>query len=308
VVKSPAPPPDWYVIHMLDVSAPGQPSLTIAVLGAGLMGTHIALDYARGGHSVRFTVSQATGRAAAMARMNATSNGDLDISYAVSTTDAARAADVIVESLPEDLALKRQELSTAQAVAPGAILATNTSSLTIADIAEGLPDPTRLVGVHYVNPPWAHRIVEVIPGRSTAPDVLERVEAILVSLGRHPVRINLDTPGFVFNRLQFALLREAIALVESGVVSKADLDRVVVEGLGRRWGVVGPLTSAALGGAELFSQLAARLYPVLANATAPGPGHMELLVMPEDEVDAARRTRDAQLAAYATERETEWTR
>jgi 3-hydroxybutyryl-CoA dehydrogenase len=293
---------------MLDVSTTGQPPLIIAVLGAGLMGTHIALDYARGGHTVRFTVSQTTARAAAMARVNPTSDADLDISHAAGTAEAASGADVIVESLPEDLALKRQELSIAQAVAPAAILATNTSSLTIADIAEGLQDPTRLVGIHYVNPPWAHRIVEVIPGPSTAPEVLEQVAVILASLGRHPVPINLDTPGFVFNRLQFALLREAIALVESGVVSKADLDRIVVEGLGRRWGVVGPLTSAALGGAELFSQLAARLYPVLANATAPGARHMELLAMPEAEVDAARRARDARLAAYATERDTKWTK
>jgi 3-hydroxybutyryl-CoA dehydrogenase len=282
--------------------------MTVAVLGAGLMGSHIALDYARGGHTVRFTVSKATGQAAAMARINATSNGQLDVSYAGSTADAARAADLIVESLPEDLALKQQELRAAQAVSPAAILATNTSSLTIAAIADGLDDPTRLIGIHYVNPPWAHRIVEVIPGPSTAPEVLEQVAVILASLGRHPVPINLDTPGFVFNRLQFALLREAIALVESGVVSKADLDRIVVEGLGRRWGVVGPLTSAALGGAELFSQLAARLYPVLANATAPGARHMELLAMPEAEVDAARRARDARLAAYATERDTKWTK
>jgi 3-hydroxybutyryl-CoA dehydrogenase len=293
---------------MLDPSATGQPSLTIAVLGAGLMGTHIALDYARGGHTVRFTVSKATGRAAAMARMNATADGELAINYAASTAEAARAADLIVESLPEDLALKRQELRIAQTVAPAAILATNTSSLTIAEIAEGLGDPTRLVGIHYVNPPWAHRIVEVIPSQSTAPEVLDQVDTILVSLGRHPVRINLDTPGFVFNRLQFALLREAIALVESGVVSKEDLDRIVVEGLGRRWSVVGPLTSAALGGAELFSQLAARLYPVLASPTAPSPGHMGLLVLPEADIDAARRTRDAQLAVYVAERETEWTR
>ena len=293
---------------MLDTAGAGQRSITVAVLGAGLMGSHIALDYARGGHAVRFTVSKATGQAAAMARINATSNGQLDVNYAGSTADAARAADLIVESLPEDLALKQQELRVAQAVSPAAILATNTSSLTIAAIADGLDDPTRLIGIHYVNPPWAHRIVEVIPGPSTAPAVVEQVDAILVSLGRQPIRINVDTPGFVFNRLQFALLREAIALVESDVVTKEDLDRIVVEGIGRRWGVVGPLTSAALGGAELFSQLAARLYPVLASTNAPSAAHMGLLEMPEAEIDAARRSRDARLAAYATDRETECTR
>ncbi|MFZ1996543.1 MAG: 3-hydroxyacyl-CoA dehydrogenase NAD-binding domain-containing protein [Solirubrobacteraceae bacterium] len=293
---------------MLDSTGAGRQTITVAVLGAGRMGSQIALDYARGGHTVRFTVSKATGQAAAMARLDATSDGQLDIDYARTTADAARGAHLVVESLPEDLALKQQELRIAQTVSPVAILATNTSSLTIASIADGLEDPTRLIGVHYVNPPWAHRIVEVIPGPSTAPAVVQQVDAILVSLGRDPIRINLDTPGFVFNRLQFALLREAIALVESGVVTKEDLDRVVVEGIGRRWGVVGPLTSAALGGAELFSQLAARLYPVLASTDAPSAGHMGLLEMPESEIDAARRTRDARLAAYATDREAEWTR
>jgi 3-hydroxybutyryl-CoA dehydrogenase len=293
---------------MLEFGATDQPPMTVAVLGAGLMGTHIALDYARGGHTVRFTVSTATSRAAAMERVSGGANGDLDLRYTVGTMEAARGADLVVESLPEDLRLKRQELRVAQAAAPAAILATNTSSLTIAEIGDGLTDPSRLVGIHYVNPPWAHRIVEVIAGAATAPAVLEQVEAILVALGRQPVRVNVDTPGFVFNRLQFALLREAIALVESGVVSKADLDRIVVEGLGRRWGIVGPLTSAALGGAELFSQLAVRLYPALTTATAPSPGHMKLLAMPEAEVDAARHTRDARLAVYAAKREAEWTR
>lgn len=278
----------------------------MAVLGAGLMGSQIALDYARGGHTVRFTVSKATSRAAAMARLDATSGDQLDVSYAGSTADAAHGADLVVESLPEDLALKQQELRVAQAVAPAAILATNTSSLTIAAIAEALDDPSRLVGVHYVNPPWAHRIVELIPSLSTAPDVIERVDAILSSLGRQAIHINHDTPGFVFNRLQFALLREAIALVETGVVTKTDLDRIVVEGLGRRWGVVGPLTSASLGGAELFSQLATRLYPVLANTDVPSAGHMALLEMPREEIDAARRTRDARLLVDATERNAEW--
>src|SRR6201999_250956 len=101
------------------------------------------------------------------------------------------------------------------------------------------------------NPPWAHRMVEVISGERTAPDVVREVDRILVSLGRVPIHVNGDVPGFVFNRLQFALLREAIDLVDRGVVTKPDLDKLMVEGLGRRWGIVGPFTAAGLGGAEL---------------------------------------------------------
>lgn len=273
-------------------------SLTVAVLGAGLMGAQIAADYARGGHRVRFTVSTRTGPRQALDRVRRIvgSPDQLDLTYAAGTEEAATSADVIVEALPEDLALKQRELTCAQRAAPGAILATNTSSLTIGEIGASLDDPTRLLGTHYVNPPWAHAIVEVIPSRLTAATVLADTEQILVSLGRVPVRVKRDTPGFVFNRLQFALLREALSLVDSGAVTKSDLDRIVVEGLGRRWGIVGPLASAGLGGTELFYELAARLYPTLSVASAPDPAHKELFRMTASEIVSFRRARDAKLA------------
>jgi 3-hydroxybutyryl-CoA dehydrogenase len=263
------------------------------------MGAQIVTDYAQGGHSVRFTVSTRTTRAEAVERIRgrATSPDNLDVNYATDTEEAASDADVIVEALPEDLELKRRELVRAQHVSPSAILATNTSSFTVASIAEALEDPTRLIGTHYVNPPWAHTAVEVIPSEATAPGVIAAIDEILVSLGRTPIRVRRDVPGFVFNRLQFALLREAIDLVDSGVVTKADLDRIVVEGLGRRWGIVGPLASAGLGGADLFYELATRLYPALSVSGAPDPTHRRHLVMTDDEILLQRRARDARLAA-----------
>ncbi len=273
-------------------------SLTVAVLGAGLMGAQIAADYAQNGHTVRFTVSARTASREALERVRgvSVSPGQLNVTYATNAEEAASAADVIVEALPEDLSLKQRELKYAQGVSPQAILATNTSSFTIGLIGEALEDPTRLVGTHYVNPPWAHRMVEVIPSAETAPAVVDTIEEILVSLRRVPIRVKRDVPGFVFNRLQFALLREAIELVDSGTVTKADLDRIVVEGLGRRLGIVGPLASAGLGGYELFYTLAARLYPALSVAGAPNPAHKEHLIMTETEIVSQRQSRDARLA------------
>ena len=273
-------------------------SLTVGVLGAGLMGAQIAADYAQNGHTVRFTVSARTGSREALARVRgvSASPGQLNVIYASTTEEAASGADVIVEALPEDLSLKQREFKYAQGASPQAILATNTSSFTVSVIGEALEDPTRLVGTHYVNPPWAHRMVEVIPSAATAPAVVDTIEEILVSLGRAPIRVKRDVPGFVFNRLQFALLREAIELVDSGTVTKSDLDRIVVEGLGRRWGIVGPLASAGLGGSELFYTLAARLYPTLSVAGAPDPAHKEHLIMAETEIIAQRQSRDARLA------------
>lgn len=286
---------------MLD--APGKDAsrpLVVAVLGAGLMGAHIASNFARAGHTVRFTVSARTNSVAAVARVRGAGSpaDDLALDYARDTREAAEAADLVVESLPEDLVLKQRELRIAQETAPGAILTTNTSSLTIASIAAALDDPTALIGMHYVNPPWAHRIVEVIPSDRTAPAVVEEIDRILVSLGRIPIHVNNDIPGFVFNRLQFALLREAIDLVDRGIVTKEDLDRLMVEGLGRRWGIVGPFAAAGLGGPDLFYELAERLYPSLCASTSPSPGHRRHLAVSAEGVASAREVRDAGLAAY----------
>ncbi|HEY1510190.1 MAG TPA: 3-hydroxyacyl-CoA dehydrogenase family protein [Solirubrobacteraceae bacterium] len=282
---------------MLEAPREDARPLTVAVLGAGLMGAQIAMDFARAGHNVRFTVSNRTGSVAALARVRGTAEvPDGQIGYAQDTDEAAASAQLIVESLPEDLPLKQRELRRAQAMSPKAILATNTSSLTISSIAAALDDPTLLIGTHYVNPPWAHRMVEVISGEHTAQWVVGEVDRILVSLGRIPIHVSGDVPGFVFNRLQFALLREAIDLVDRGVVTKADLDQLMVEGLGRRWGIVGPFTAAGLGGAELFFALAERLYPELSTASAPSPEHLRHLTMPDDEIASARSVRDAALA------------
>jgi len=257
------------------------------------MGAAIAADYSRAGHTVRITSSARVSPEEALARV-----GCPNVSWRPSASEAAAGADLIVDALPEDLVLKQRELGSAQAASPGAILATNTSSLCISEIAGALPDPTRLVGTHFFNPPSAFQIVELIPWVETDPSVTVEMASILRSLGRDPISVG-DVPGFVINRLQFALLREAVELVDSGVVKPHDLDRLVAEGLGRRWAAVGPLATVALGGADLFHRIATELYPHLSTSTEPPP-HLTRISLSEDELEDLRARRDEYLANTGT--------
>jgi 3-hydroxybutyryl-CoA dehydrogenase len=277
--------------------------LRVAVLGAGLMGSAIAAEYAACGHSVRVTTSPATTAAVAMERVA----GHLDelqrraaeplvaeVEWSASTADAATGADLVVESLPEAAELKIAELAAAQAIVPGAILASNTSSLSLGAIGAGLDDPSRLIGTHYLNPPLAFRVLELVQGPATDPAVTERAAAILRSLGKEPVLVRRDVAGFVLNRLQLALLREAVELVDSGVVGAADLDQLIREGLGRRWSAVGPFGTVALGGPATFRRVAEQLYPVLSRSRQP-PDSLDRLGLDEHGVARLRAARDRAL-------------
>lgn len=277
--------------------------LRVAVLGAGLMGSAIAAEYAAGGHSVRVTTSPATSAAVAMDRVAAQLDQlqrraaeplVVEVEWVASTAEAAAGADLVVESLPEVAELKTAELAAAQAVVPGAILASNTSSLSLEALGAGLEDPSRLIGTHYLNPPLAFRVLELVQGPATDPAVTERTAAILRALGKEPVLVRRDVPGFVLNRLQLALLREAVELVDSGVVGAADLDRLIREGLGRRWSAVGPFGTVALGGPATFRRVAEQLYPVLSCSQQP-PESMERLGLDERGVAGLREARDRTL-------------
>jgi len=278
--------------------------LRVTVLGAGLMGSAIAAEYAAGGHGVRVTTSPATSAAVAMERVarhldelrRRSSSEPLaaEVEWSASTAEAAAGADLVVESLPEVAELKVTELAAAQAVAPGAILASNTSSLSLATIGAGLADPSRLIGTHYLNPPLAFRVLELVQGPATDPAVAERTAAILRALGKQPVLVRRDVPGFVLNRLQLALLREAVELVDGGVVGAEDLDLLIREGLGRRWSAVGPFGTVALGGPATFRRVAEQLYPVLSRSQQP-PDSLDRLGLDEHGVAELRRARDRTL-------------
>ncbi|MBA3415378.1 MAG: 3-hydroxyacyl-CoA dehydrogenase family protein [Chloroflexia bacterium] len=251
----------------------------VAILGAGLMGSQIGVEYALGGHSVVF-VSRSRERAARRVR-DAIS---LAVESGLASAEAGRAAQdgiavetepgaiggdcrLVVETVVEDLAVKGEVLAEVAAVAPEAILATNTSSLSILAIGEACRAPERVVGTHYWNPPLLMPLVEVVRSERTRPGIAEEITATLLKLGKRPVLVEKDAPGFVWNRLQLALLREAIWIVEHGVASPETVDEVVRDGLARRWRYTGPFQTAALGGAATFEKIAANLWPGLSAAT-----------------------------------------
>jgi 3-hydroxybutyryl-CoA dehydrogenase len=183
-----------------------------------------------------------------------------------STDEALAGAELVIETIVEETEPKRAQLARAEELAsPEAILTTNTSSLALASLAEGLRRPERFAGLHWFDPPELVELVEVVGGEHTGSETIGTLVAWLERLGKTPVVVRRDLPGFVANRLQYALLREAYALVDAGVCSFADVDRAVIYGLGARWAAVGPFESMDLAGLDVHAAVAANLWPELAN-------------------------------------------
>ena len=201
---------------------------------------------------------------------------------------------------PRTLALKAEVLGEAATAFPGATLATNTSSIRIEDVGAAVGAPDRVVGTHYWNPPLLMPLVEVVPGPRTAGDRVTRVLEVLAGLGKRPVLVRREAPGFIWNRLQFALLREALWLVENGVASPETVDEVVRLGLARRLHLTGPFETAALGGAATFEAAAGNIFPSLSTATSVS-GLGRWLSDDAERLGALRSARDAALAAELME-------
>jgi 3-hydroxybutyryl-CoA dehydrogenase len=177
-----------------------------------------------------------------------------------------------VETIAEDPDAKRAVLARAERLLEDdGILTTNTSSLTLAALAGALERPERFAGWHWFNPAELVPLVEVVAGPQTAPAVVDRLLALSRAVGKEPVAVRRDVPGFVANRLQYALLREAYALVDAGVCDTEDVDRAVVAGLGARWAAIGPFASMDAAGLEVHEAVAEQLFPQLSNSAAvPG--------------------------------------
>lgn len=239
----------------------------VAVIGAGTMGAGIARVFADGGASVRLMARRETSLAAAQLRL-----GTGPVRLTTSLDEALRGADLVVETIVEEAEPKREVLARAEKLAgPDAILTTNTSSLPLSALADALGRPERFAGLHFLNPPELVELVEVVGAERTASEVLDALVDWMEELGKAPIVVRRDVPGFVVNRLQYALLREAYALVDGGVCSFADVDRAVSHGLGARWAAIGPFETMDLAGLDVHAAVAANLLPELANETEPSP-------------------------------------
>lgn len=198
----------------------------------------------------------------------------------------------VQESGPEAIATKRALFATLDAsAAPDVILASSTSAHDMTDIANGLAGANRCVVAHPVNPPHVIPVVEVLPGRATSPDVVDATLAFLTNVGQRPVRMHRYAPGFLINRMQAALVREAISLVESGVADVDAVDTVIRDGLGLRWALFGPFGVAntnADGGIREYLQRYGSAFQAIMNDLGPTPSfEAEMIERVARQTDAA---------------------
>ncbi len=266
---------------------------TTAILGAGTMGAGIGLCLAGAGLEVRlFDVKSEQLKGALMRIENCQA---VLVQEGVVSAEAAQEArgrvavttelkkalsevDFVLEAAPEDLTLKKELFREVESLTPSeTILATNTSGLSITDIASACRRPERVGGMHWINPPELVPLVEVIRGRRTAPETVDLIYALAKRVGKRPVVIQQDVPGFCLNRLQFAVFREALHLIESGVVTPEDVDQTMRCGLGFRYPWLGPLKTADLGGLDVFLSVAGYLFKDL-NASQTPPRSLADLV------------------------------
>jgi len=248
----------------------------VLIVGAGLMGVQIGCEYALGGHDVTLmarnedrAAERASAAAAILERQGLASPEELAATSRRLTTSSSPRVDgwdLVVESLPEDLDLKAELLGPVAEASPEAILATNTSSLSVSVLGQRIGAPERTLGTHYWNPPLLMPLVEVVVGEGTRPDVVDHVVDSLHALGKRPV-VCRDVPGFVWNRLQMAVLREAVWLCEQQVATPETVDEVLTHGLARRWRHVGFFTAVALGGVSTWERAARNLLPQISAAT-----------------------------------------
>lgn len=254
--------------------------IIFGVVGSGLMGVGIATQAALHGYRTIVHDIDSNRLASVHAKAEAVVDELIDagvftvaekpaVLTRIETTDQLRRvaqAGFIVEAIPEILELKNR---TYRALEPllrdDAILASNTSGFPPDLLATPLVDKTRFLIAHFWNPPHTIPLVEVVPGTETRPEVTRRTSELMTAIGMEPVVLNKAIPGFIGNRLQFAVLREALHIVRSGAASAEVVDAVMKASLGRRYGMVGPLESADLGGLDTLLTIGTHLMPELAK-------------------------------------------
>jgi len=222
--------------------------LKASIVGAGLMGRRLALVFAYGGAHVSLYDNDEATLHEAMAMLD---REHLDVLPHRELASAVAGADIVTEAIVENLAFKQELFARLSELSESAILATNTSVLSITQIASRARNPERVVGTHWWNPPDLIPVVEVVRAEHTSNDVMDRTVRILAALGKLPVRVEKDVPGFVGNRLQHALWREAIAMVQEGICDAETIDLMARNTLGLRLGAMGPLENADYVGLDL---------------------------------------------------------
>lgn len=251
-----------------------------AVIGAGTMGPGMAAVLARAGSQVRLhdTSSEAMDRAKgacelaarALDRLEAPREAGGSVAFETGLARALEGAGLVLETIPEDLGLKQEVIAGMEShLADDAIIATNTSGIPVTRIAAALKHPGRFAGMHWSNPPHLVPMIEVVPGEHTTAVTTSRIVGIVKDFGYEAIA-EKEVPGFVENRILYAILRECLSLVERGIVSEADLDTCVKWGIGYKLAVIGPMRLLDMAGLDIYSSVASYLNPDLsASAGVP---------------------------------------
>jgi len=258
----------------------------IGNLGAGTMGHATALQFALHGYQVNLVDQTQAGldRGLALIKHDLTTFEQADLLAETPATILARVhpttdlqaafkdVDLVIESIVEDLAVKQQVWQDVeQVVGDQTILATNTSGLDPTALQSVLQHPQRFVVAHFWNPAQLMPLVEVVPGAQTDQATVDLTVDLMNHIGKHAVPLKKAALGFVGNRIQLAVLREALHIVDDGVATPEAVDDIVTYSLGRRWNLVGPIASADLGGLDIFKNISAYLYADLSAEQGADP-------------------------------------
>jgi 3-hydroxybutyryl-CoA dehydrogenase len=259
----------------------------ISVIGAGFMGPGIAQIFASKHYAVRLmdikdellpkAVKNIRSNLLLMAKKGLLPEKEIDaimgrIKITPDIGEATSNVQLVIECITENLELKQKVFRDLDRLcSQETILATNTSVLSITEIAAKARNKERILGTHFWNPPHIIPLVEVVKGRETSEEVVETIYQLLKNAGKHPVKVMKDIPGFVGNRLQHALWREAMSIVENGIAEPATVDEVIKEGFGIRLPVLGPLENADMIGLDLTLAIHDYILKYLNSSPNPSP-------------------------------------
>jgi len=253
---------------------------TVVVAGAGVMGSSLAQIFAGCGYSViLYATNQArVDKSRELISINQgtlVSTGELSraqsdsvighISYSLGK-DCFSEADFVLETIVENMDIKHKFFKEISGlISPDVVVATNTSGLSINGIAKAVSHPERFAGMHWVNPPHLIPLIEVIGSDESLPQTLDIIRNLSEALGCKPITVHKDPPGFLINRLQLAVIREAIHIVENGYASIEDVDTVMKYALGRRYACIGPFETMDFGGVDTFYRISGYLFADLCD-------------------------------------------
>lgn len=257
-------------------------AISVGVIGAGLMGHGIAIEFARHGARVRIydkelmvrrrVIERIRGTLALMSKMELVRPDKISsivgkIAVFDEMEQAVAPVEYVVEAVTEDLSVKTQVFRQLDEYCSGdVVLASNTSALSPTALGTVTRRPENVLVTHFFNPPFLLPLVEIVPGEATSLDAVERANAMCKLMGKETVTLKKEVPGFLVNRLQFALFREAMAIVEGGIATPEDVDRATVLSFGNRLGVLGPFHIADIAGLDVYEAICDTLFADLDNS------------------------------------------